>query len=394
MNLEIYLDYNATTPVAPEVIAAMEPYFGELYGNPSSQHWAGVPARDAVETARCQVAALLQSDATEIVFTSGGTEANNLAIQGAFFAVRDKVDRPHLITTQIEHPSVLEPCSFLERLGARVTKLPVDRFGRVDPAEVERAFTPETILVSVMHANNEVGTIQPIAEIATITRRHGVPFHTDAAQSVGKIPVDVETLGIDLLTVAGHKLYGPKGVGALFVREGIALEPFLRGAGHEAGRRAGTENTPAIVGLGTAARLAQRSINDAGISQLRDYLWDRIRDEFGEWAVLNGHSTQRLPNTLNVSFVGQSGPAILARMPSVAASTGSACHAGSMHISPVLEAMRVSDDVALGAVRFSLGRGTTADELDNVISLLRETVDESTSQRILNSEFIIRSSSS
>jgi cysteine desulfurase len=375
-----YLDYNATTPVAAEVIDAMQPFFGTLYGNPSSLHWAGVAARDAVETARCQVAALLQCDATEIVFTSGGTEANNLALQGVFFAARGSVKRPHLMTTQIEHPSVLEPCLFLERLGARVTMLPVDHFGRVDAADVERSLTPETILVSVMHANNEVGTIQPIAEIAEITRRHGVLFHTDAAQTVGKIPVDVETLGVDLLTVAGHKLYGPKGVGALFVREGIALEPFLRGAGHEAGRRAGTENTAAIVGLGAACHLAHQWVDYAEMSKLRDQLWDRIREEFGEHAVLNGHPTERLPNTLNVSFVGSNGAELLARMPSVAASTGSACHAGTAHISPVLQALGVPVEVALGAVRFSLGRDTTAEELDNVVSQLHQAVGESARQ--------------
>jgi cysteine desulfurase len=241
MSGQIYLDYNATTPLAPEAREAMRRYLDEAFGNPSSPHWAGVPARDAVEAARSQVAALLRCDATEIVFTSGGTEANNLAIKGAFFALAQGKRRSHFISTQIEHPAVLEPLRFIERLGAEVTLLPVDHFGLVNPDDLRRAIRPETVLVSVMHANNEVGTIQPVDEIARIAGEHGVLCHSDAAQSVGKIEVDCEELGVDLLTVAAHKLYGPKGVGALFVREGVQLEPLLHGAPHEAGRRAGTE---------------------------------------------------------------------------------------------------------------------------------------------------------
>ncbi len=366
MSARIYLDYNATTPLAPEVAATMLPFLAEAYGNPSSLHWAGLPARDAVERARSQVAALLACDATEIVFTSGGTEANNHAIKGVFFSKKKswKESRPHIITSQVEHPAVLKPCRFLEELGADVTRLPVDRFGMVDPDDVRRAIRPETRLVSIMHANNEVGTIQPVEEIARIAREEGILCHTDAAQSVGKIEVDVESLGVDLLTVAGHKLYGPKGVGALFVRQGVELEPLLHGAGHEAGRRAGTENTLEIVGLGAACELARQWIDNPQVPRLRDRFWRELQQRFGDSIVLNGHPERRLPNTLNVSFTGHDGSDILARMPQIAASTGSACHAGSTSISPVLAAMGVPHDVGLGSVRFSLGRTTTEHDID------------------------------
>ena len=369
MTDRIYLDFNASTPLADEAVTAMEPFRRASYGNPSSLHWAGLPARDAVETARSRVAALLCCDATEIVFTSGGTEANNHAIKGVFFAQRVG-KRSHIITSRIEHPAVLEPCRFLETLGCEVTRLPVDQHGLVDPDDVRRAMRPETILVSVMHANNEVGSIQPIEEIARIARQHGAFSHTDAAQSVGKIPVDVESLGVDLLSVAGHKLYGPKGVGALFVREGVVLEPLLHGAGHEAGRRAGTENVLSIVGLGAACEVAQRLIDDTKIIQLRDYFWQKLRERFGERVVLNGHPERRLPNTLNVSFRGAHGGDILSDLPNVAASTGSACHAGETHVSPVLAAMSVPPDIGFGAIRFSLGRTTTQEEIDSVIESL------------------------
>jgi cysteine desulfurase len=308
-------------------------------------------------------------DATEIVFTSGGTEANNQAIKGLYFS-RRKGKPLHIVTSRIEHPAVLEPCQFLERLGAEVTLLPVDRYGSVDPDDVRRAIRPNTALVSIMHANNEVGTIQPIGEIAAIAHEHGVLCHTDAAQTVGKIPVDIESLGVDLLSVAGHKLYGPKGVGALFVREGLELEPLLHGAGHEAGRRAGTENVLEIVGLGAASSLAQHWIEDSTIEVLRDTFWQTLQARFGDRVVLNGHPERRLPNTLNVGFRGQLGSEILGRMPNVAASTGSACHAGSIHVSPVLAAMGVPEEVAFGAIRFSLGRNTTRSEIESVVELL------------------------
>jgi len=374
MKRPIYLDYNATTPIADEVAAAMSQLLREPCGNPSSLHWAGLPARDAIEKARSQLASLLCCDATEVVFTSGGTEADNQAIKGPFFARRARGRPFHVITSGIEHPAVLEPCDFIERLGAEVTRLPVDRHGLVDPDDVRRAIRPGTVLISIMHANNEVGTIQPLAEIASIGREHGVLVHTDAAQTVGKIPVDVEGLGVDLLTVAGHKLYGPKGVGALYVREGVELEPLLHGADHEAGRRAGTENVVQIVGLGAACESAQLWIDDDSVSGLRDNLWAGLQAAFGDGVVLNGHPTRRLPNTLNVGFRGKVGGEILAAMPGLAASTGSACHAGKTHISPVLAAMGVPHDVALGAVRFSLGRETTRTEIDAVVEMLVRSV--------------------
>jgi len=370
MTERIYLDFNATTPLAPEVAAAMRPYLEEAYGNPSSLHWAGVPARDAVEIARSQVAALLCCDATEVVFTSGGTEANNQAIKGLFFARRGLSEPFQIITSQVEHPAVLEPCAFLERLGAEVTRLQVDRFGCVDPDDVRRAIRPSTALITIMHANNEVGTIQPIFEIAAFAREHGILMHTDAAQSVGKIPVDVEALGVDLLSVAGHKLYGPKGVGALFVREGVELEPLLHGAGHEAGRRAGTENVLEVVGLGAACEQARRWIDDPRIAALLDSFWQSLQELFGDQVVMNGHPDLRLPNTLNVSFLGHVAHDILGAMPTVAASTGSACHAGTTHLSPVLKAMNVSEDAGRGAIRFSLGRSTTQAEIDAVVERL------------------------
>lgn len=385
MTARVYLDYNATTPIAPEVAKAMLPYLEEAYGNPSSLHWAGLTARDAVEEARSQVAALLCCDATEIVFTSGGTEANNHAIKGVFFSRRASGKPFHVITSQIEHPAVLEPCRFIEGLGAEVTRLPVDRYGQVDPDDVVRAIRPQTALISVMHANNEVGTFQPIAEIARIAHKHGVLCHTDAAQTVGKVATDVETLDVDLLTFAGHKLYGPKGVGALFVREGVTLDPLLHGAGHEAGRRAGTENVLEIVGLGAACELAQDWVDDDAVLGLRDELWQRLQDAFGDRVVLNGHPENRLPNTLNVGFLGHHGHEILARMPNLAASTGSACHAGSLHISPVLAAMEVPRDVGLGAVRFSLGRQTTPAEVTWVVDALGKVVEPVSNTNVRNS---------
>lgn len=366
----IYLDYNATTPLATEVVEAMEQFLRSAYGNPSSLHWAGVPARDAVEEARSEVASLLSCDATEIVFTSGGTEANNYAIKGLFFARREAGKTYHIITSEIEHPAVHEPCRFLETLGAEITRVPVDRYGLVDPEDIRRAMRPHTALVSVMHANNEVGSIQSIAEIAAIAHEHGALCHTDAAQTVGKITVDVESLGVDLLSVAGHKLYGPKGVGALYVREGVDLEPLLHGAGHEAGRRAGTENVLEIVGLGAACVSALGCIEDTDVGRLRDSFWLKLRELLGNRVVMHGHPVLRLPNTLNVSFLGQYGPELLGSMPHVAASTGAACHAGSTQISPILAAMNVDYDAALGAVRFSLGRQTTAEEIDAVVESL------------------------
>lgn len=366
----IYLDYNASTPIDPTVAAAMQPFLTGAFGNPSSGHWAAAPAKAALETARGQVAAVLGCAEDEVVFTSGGSEANNLALKGVFFARKHKGE--HLVTTQVEHPAVLGPCGFLERLGATVTYLPVDRMGQVDPDAVRRAITPRTILISVMHANNEVGTIQPIEEIGKIARQRGVAFHTDAAQSIGKIPTDVDTLGIDLLTIAGHKLYAPKGVGALYVRRGVELEPWLHGAGHEHGRRAGTESALLAVGLGAACALARDLASMVRVRGLRDRFWQGLQHRFGDDVVLNGHLEQRLPNTLNVSFVGRVGAEILQRLDGVAASTGSACHTGRIELSPVLRAMAVPPEVGMGAIRFSLGRPTTDDEVDTVVNRLAE----------------------
>jgi cysteine desulfurase len=364
----IYLDFNATTPIAPEVAATIHQALAEPFGNPFSEHWAGLPARQAVETARTQMAVLLRCNSDDVVFTSGGSESNNHALKGVFFAQGGRGG--HIITTQVEHPAVLNPCRFLERLGASVTYLPVDRFGRVDPEDVRRAITPRTILISVMHANNEVGTLQPISEIARLARERGILCHTDAAQSAGKMPVAVDELGVDLLSLAGHKLYAPKGVGALYVRKDACLEPLIHGAGHESGRRAGTESILLDVALGAACELAQSWLGMESIRQLRDHFWELLQTRFGERVVLNGHPTERLPNTLNVSFVGKVGSTILSGLKDVAASTGSACHSGSVDLSPVLKAMQVPPEIGMGAIRFSLGRTTTREEIEQVVSRL------------------------
>jgi cysteine desulfurase len=372
----IYLDFNATTPIAPEVAAAISDVLMEPFGNPSSQHWAGFPAREAVDKARGQVAALLDCTPSEVIFTGGGSESNNHALKGVFFSQGGP--GAHIITTQVEHPAILSPCHFLERLGATVTYLPVDRFGRVDPEDVQKALTPRTILISVMHANNEVGTLQPICDISRIAREHGVWLHTDAAQSVGKIPTRVDQLGVDLLSVAGHKLYAPKGIGALYVRKGVRLEPLIHGAGHESGRRAGTENTLLDVGLGAACALAESGLGMESVRQLRDLFWELLQERFGNRVVLNGHPDERLPNTLNVSFVNKVGTEILDRIDGVAASTGSACHSGSVELSPVLKAMNIPPEIGMGAIRFSLGRTTTRDEIEATVSQLTDAVSRLT----------------
>lgn len=368
----IYLDFNASTPLAPEVANAMEQALRGPFGNPSSDHWAGQPARDAVDRARGQVASLLGCKRREIVFTSGGSESNNHALKGVFFGHRKT--GVHIITSQVEHPAIINPCRFLERLDAEVTYLPVDRFGRIDPDNVRRAITSRTVLISIMHANNEVGTIQPIAEIALIAREHDIVFHTDAAQSVGKISTRVDELGVDLLSIAGHKLYGPKGIGALYVRDGVRLESLVHGAGHESGRRAGTENLLLDVGFGEACALAENWTGMESVRELRDLFWNLLQERFGSGVVLNGHPVERLPNTLNVSFVSKVGSEILARMDNVAASTGSACHSGSVEFSPVLQAMNIPAQVGMGAIRFSLGHTTSREEIEATISMLTEAV--------------------
>jgi cysteine desulfurase len=374
VSTQIYLDFNASTPVAPEVAQAMRPLLESQHGNPSSAHWAGRSAHAALAAARAQVASLLGCAPDEVVFTSGGSEANNLAIKGAFFAARPGAT--HIITSQIEHPATVQACRFLERFGAEVTYIPVDATGMIDPDDVRRAITPRTVLVTIMHANNEVGTIQPIEEIARIAHEHGVLVHTDAAQTVGKIPIAVDALGVDLLSVVGHKLYAPKGVGALYVRRGVVLESLIHGAGHEHGRRAGTESVLLATGLGAACALAQSDDHNQDARNLRDRLWAKLREAFGDAVVLNGHPTLRLPTTLNVSFVGRIGAEVLASLDGVAASTGAACHSGRVELSPVLAAMGIRPEVGMGAIRFSVGRGTTEAEIDEVVSRLRGVLSQ------------------
>ena len=366
----IYLDHNATTPVLPEVLEAMLPYLGERFGNPSSSHAFGRAAREGVERARGQLAALLSCAPGEIVFTSGGTEANNLAIRGAAEA---RPERRHVVTSAIEHPAVAVPCAWLERHGWRVSRVGVDAFGRVRAAAVAEALVPDTALVTVMHANNETGVLQPIAAIAEAARERGALVHTDAAQSVGKVAVDVRRLGVDLLTVAGHKLYAPKGVGALYVREGTPLVPFVLGAGHERGLRPGTENVASIVGLGAAAERARLDLaaERQRVGRLRVELWERLRAAVPGLA-LNGHPEERLPNTLSVRFPGVSGSAVLAAAPDVAASTGSACHDGHESAPAVVVAMGVPAAEALGTVRLSLGRATTAADVEQAARALAD----------------------
>jgi cysteine desulfurase len=365
----IYLDYNATTPVAPEVFRAMRPYLEGQFGNPSCDHALGLAAREAVQLARSEVAALLGCSPEAIVFTSGATEANNTVLKG----VAQHHGRGQIITCATEHPAVLAPCRFLQSQGFKITILPVDGAGRLDPDEVRRALTPGTILISVMHANNETGALNPLTEIGALAREAGVPFHTDAAQSVGKIPVDVDELPVDFLTVAGHKFYAPKGIGALYMRSGAAFTPLLHGASQEGGRRAGTENVPYMVALGAACRLARERLPGAAahLQSLRDRLHERLKAAV-PGLLLNGPEVERLPNTLNVSFPGVSGGELMAGLPDLAASLGSACHAGREAISPVLAAMGVPLDQARGAVRFSVGYPTTLAEVDQAAAWLLE----------------------
>ncbi len=382
----IYLDYNATTPIDPAALRSMLPFLGDAatanpgeFGNPSSSHAYGRSAHEAIDSARSKVAELIGADPTEIVFTGGGSEASNLAIKGVvspLLAAAAPSNKPHIIASAVEHPATLQPCRFLRQLGASLTIVPVDRSGRVDPDDVRHAITKSTILITMMHSNNEVGTLQPICEIAAIGRERGILTHTDAAQSVGKIAIDVNDLGVDLLTIAGHKLYAPKGIGALFIRHGVNLEPLIHGAGHEGGRRAGTENVPYIVGLGAASDIARRSLPAATekLTSLRDRLENHLRDRLGGRIVLNGHRELRLPNTLNVSFLGCIGAELLARVPEIAASTGSACHEGEVKLSPVLAAMGTPPEVGQGAVRLSVGRFTTEDEIDRAADILANAI--------------------
>ena len=377
LKLPIYMDHHATTPVAPEVFEAMRPYFLEHFGNAASRNHAfGWAAEGAVETARAEVARLIGCKPIEVVFTSGATESDNLALKGVAEAYRDK--GRHLITSQVEHPAVLDACKRLEKDGYQVTYLPVDRHGMVDPATVARAITPKTVLVSIMLANNEVGTIQPLAEIGRICKERGVLLHSDAVQGVGKIPIAVDALGVDLLSLTAHKLYGPKGVGALYVRMGqprVRLVPQIDGGGHEKGRRSGTLNVPGIVGLGKACELARRLMADEAVrlsalrERLRAALFLRL-----DHIHLNGHPTERLPGNLNVSFDFVEGEALLMSLKEVAVSSGSACTTASLQASHVLRAMGLGDELAHASVRFGLGRGNTEEEVDYVSERIVEEV--------------------
>ena len=370
----IYLDYNATTPIDPEAAVAMRPCLDEVFGNPSSTHGYGLRAREVVEAARAKVAALLNSRTEEIVFMSGGTESNNHAIKGVAFANRDRGN--HIITSAIEHPAVTEVCQYLEGHGFHVTHIPVDSRGLIDLNALEKAITGQTILITVMHANNEVGTIQPIGEIAALIRNRGIMLHTDAAQSTGKIPVDVKFLGVDLLSLAGHKLYAPKGIGALYIREGTRLEKFMHGAGHERNLRAGTENVLEITGLGKACQLAKRDLekNMTRMRQTRDRLYEGLSKRLD--VRLNGHPEKRLPNTLSMGFRGVDAGILLGEMKDLAASAGAACHGASVEISKVLKAMTVPMEYARGTVRFSTGKSTTIEEIDRAVEIVDSTVKQ------------------
>jgi cysteine desulfurase len=374
---QIYLDYNATTPIDPNVAKAMQPYIDTFFGNPSSSHYYGKSCADAVLMARSQLANLLKVHPDEIVFTSGGTESNNYAIKGYAFANQSKGN--HIITSQIEHPAVLEVCKYLETKGFEITYLPVDKMGQISLSQLKKEIKSSTILISIMHANNEVGTIQPIPEISKIAKEHNIILHTDAAQSVGKIPVDVPLLGADLISIAGHKIYAPKGVGALFIRRGIQLEKLIHGANHEQNRRAGTENVIGIVGLGKACEIIAKEQN---ASEHYKSLIDKMIQLLGRSDldfVINGNPESCLPNTLNISFSGTSASEIISRLDSIAISAGAACHTNKIEISSVLKAMNISPNYGLGTLRISVGRFTTEEEIifatEKIIGVVRSIVN-------------------
>ena len=373
MNRKVYLDHNASTPVHPDVIQAMLPYFGERFGNPSSVHSFGREARDGMDTAREQVSRFLKVKKEEVVFTSGGTESDNMAIKGIAHARR----RGHIITSQIEHHAVLRTCENLEENGFEVTYLPVDGYGMVDPEDVRRAIRPDTILVTLMHANSEAGTIQPMREIGRITREMEIPLHVDGVQTVGKVPIDVDAFGIDLLSFSGHKIYGPKGVGGLYIRRGTKMVSVQHGGEHERSRRAGTENVAGIVGLGAAVEIRGREMTAEGVrlSALRDWLWDEVRARIPE-VRLKGHPTERLPGTCNLCFRGVESESIVLGLDlkGIGVSAGSACTSGNVEPSYVLVAMGVPVEWAMGSVRSSLGHGTSREDIDYVIESIEPLV--------------------
>jgi len=373
--MRIYLDYNATTPIDREVAQTMQPYLYEFFGNPSSAHSFGKETKRVVENARAQVATSINCKPNEIIFTSGGTESNNYAIKGFAFANEHKGN--HIITSTIEHPAVIEVCKYLGKRGFQISYIPVDEFGLLQMDELEKAITPKTILISVMHANNEIGTIQPISKIAEIARKYNIVFHTDAAQSVGKCAVDVKGMGVDLLSIAGHKLYAPKGIGALYIRDGLVLEKLIHGADHEQNKRAGTENVLEIVGLGKACEIAHRDLskNMKHLKEMRDLLHSQLLNKLTEIR-LNGHSQLRLPNTLSLSFKGLEANILLNEMElkGIAASAGAACHTDSIKLSSVLTAINLDTDFAMGTIRFSVGRQTTVDEINQASEIIVDIV--------------------
>jgi cysteine desulfurase len=373
MSRRVYLDHNASTPVHPEVVAEMVPYFGEVFGNPSSVHGFGRAAREAVDAARDRVAAFLRARPDEIVFTSGGTESDNFGVKGLAWAR----GRGHLITSKVEHHAVLRTCQALEAQGFSVSYLPVDETGMIDPDDVRRALRPDTIAISIMHANSEVGTIQPVRAIGAIARERGIPFHVDAVQTFGKVEIDVDAFSIDLLSFSGHKIYGPKGVAGLYIRKGTKMVSVQHGGEHERRRRAGTENVPGIVGLGKAAEVRGREMKDEAVrlTALRDRLWDGVRVRVPD-VRLNGHPTERVPGTANISYKNVESESIVLGLDlkGIAVSAGSACTSGSVEPSYVLVAMGVPLEWAMGAVRSSLGRSTTAEDIDYVVESIEPIV--------------------
>jgi cysteine desulfurase len=374
---QIYMDYAATTPTHPEVVKAMLPYFTELFGNPSSIHSCGQESKKGVDDARIKLSDFIGARPEEIIFTSGGTESDNFALKGVAYANEGK--KNHIITSKVEHHAILEPCHFLEKQGFKVTYLPVDGYGMVDPDDVKKTITPKTVLVSIMHASNEVGTIQPIGEIGKITREAGVYLHTDAVQTVGHIPVNVRELNVDLLSLSGHKLYGPKGIGAIYIKKGTKVTPFMQGGGQEEGRRGGTYNVPGIIGLGKAIEIAKLEMHDEAerLVTYRDGLINGLLKKI-EFTKLNGHPKTRLPNNINLSLSFVEGEATLLSLDleGICVSTGSACTSESLEPSHVLTAMQVPAEEARCSLRFTLGKWTTADHIELMLTVLPRIISK------------------
>lgn len=375
----IYLDYNATTPIAPLVFEEMKPFLTTHYGNPSSSHKMGARTKQAVENARLKISQLINCKPEELIFTSGGTESNNFAIKGTAFALKDRGN--HIITSNIEHPAVTEVCNYLEKNGFQITYVPVDKYGVVSVDEIENAIKESTILISIMHANNEIGSIQPIQEISEIAKKNNIVFHTDAAQTIGKIEVDVNKLGIDLLSIAAHKFYGPKGVGALYIKEGTNVEKFMHGASHENNRRAGTENVAGIVGMGKAAEIANDDFetNSVHMRKMKNMLFINLVKELPS-CILNSHPDKCLPNTLNICFPHIDASLLLSNLEHIAASTGSACHSGNPKLSNVLKAIKLPEQIVPGTIRFSTGKYLTKEDVLTAVSDIINEIKKLTKQ--------------